>query len=147
MSDETWEVPTRCGRAAGAVRDRGGAFLGVPYAAPPTGQRCFGLPVAPAPWAGVRRADEFGPTPPRAAGGLRDRMPAGDPGPIGGDRHRFHELAHGRGPGAAATRSAAPGHCRSSRPAAGRRVDSNGIVMVCRTGGWNSSRMRMTRNG
>ncbi|WP_425296589.1 carboxylesterase family protein [Nocardia abscessus] len=134
MSDGTCEVPTRCGRVAGAVRSQVGAFPGVPYAAPATGPRRFGSPVAATPWTGARRADEFGPTPSRAAGGLFDQL-AGE-----------HRPATARpSPATAWCRPVSP--TRSSRPTAGRRVESNGIVMVCRTGGWNSSRMRMTRNG
>ncbi|WP_425296999.1 carboxylesterase family protein [Nocardia abscessus] len=101
MSDGTWEVPTRCGRVAGAVRNGVGAFPGVPHAASATGPRRFGSPVAATPWTGVRRADEFGPTPPRAAGGLFDQ-PAGEhplrrrglrPRRRGADRFQLLEVA------------------------------------------------------
>ncbi len=40
-------------------------FLGIPYAASPTGPLRFKAPVPPAPWDGVRACTEFGPTPPK----------------------------------------------------------------------------------
>src|SRR5208282_4241422 len=44
------------GKKDGAVQ----AFLGIPYAAPPVGERRWKAPVAPAKWTGVRKAKEFG---------------------------------------------------------------------------------------
>jgi para-nitrobenzyl esterase len=44
------------GKQDGPVR----AFLGIPYAAPPTGDLRWKPPAAPAKWTGVRRATEFG---------------------------------------------------------------------------------------
>lgn len=44
------------GKQDGPVR----AFLGIPYAAPPIGDRRWKAPVAPAKWTGVRKATEFG---------------------------------------------------------------------------------------
>jgi para-nitrobenzyl esterase len=41
-------------------------FLGVPYAAPPVGQRRWARPIPPAPWADVRVADQFGPAAPQS---------------------------------------------------------------------------------
>ncbi|MDX2022547.1 MAG: carboxylesterase family protein [Deltaproteobacteria bacterium] len=52
----------------GAVRGKAAAadsavtaFLGIPYAAPPTGERRFRPPAAAACWSGVREATDFGP--------------------------------------------------------------------------------------
>lgn len=60
---------------AGAVRGEaiGGlnVFKGVPFAAPPTGQRRWRPPAALAPWTGVREAKDFGPA------CLQPRMPPG----------------------------------------------------------------------
>lgn len=45
---------------------RGGAFLGIPYAAQPVGPLRWSPPQPPAHWAGLRRADHFGPACPQA---------------------------------------------------------------------------------
>jgi para-nitrobenzyl esterase len=62
------------------TRDKGvSSFLGVPYAAPPTGERRF-LPPQPAPgWAGVARATEFGPMAMQLTGGRQSAL-GGSPG-------------------------------------------------------------------
>lgn len=50
----------------------GGIFkcLGVPYAEPPVGERRWRPPVSVAEWAGVRKAQNFGPICPQTAGAV-----------------------------------------------------------------------------
>ncbi|RKS08190.1 para-nitrobenzyl esterase [Nocardiopsis sp. Huas11] len=56
---------TRQGKVRGRVRNGVAAYLGIPYAAPPFGDRRFGAPAPAEPWEGVRDALEFGPTAPQ----------------------------------------------------------------------------------
>src|SRR5260221_11113689 len=58
-------VITRYGKVRGQVRDGVASFLGIPYAASPTGPLRFRPPARPAAWDGVRDADRLGPTPPK----------------------------------------------------------------------------------
>jgi para-nitrobenzyl esterase len=53
------------GRVRGQVRDGVACYLGIPYAADPTGPLRFQAPAPPVPWAGVREAAGFGATPPK----------------------------------------------------------------------------------
>ncbi len=54
-------VRTASGPVAGIVKGGSVQFLGLPFAAPPTGALRWRPPVAPAPWKAVRRAAAFGP--------------------------------------------------------------------------------------
>jgi para-nitrobenzyl esterase len=49
-------------------------FLGIPYAAPPTGDRRWKPPSPVEPWKSVRKADSFGPACPQAANFVRDQV-------------------------------------------------------------------------
>lgn len=53
------------GRIRGSESDGVRRFFGIPYAAPPVGERRFELPAAPAPWQGVRDARRMGPIAPQ----------------------------------------------------------------------------------
>src|ERR1700743_1514867 len=55
----------RSGRVQGFWKDGAATFLGMPYAAPPTGPLRFQAPAPVAPWSGVRDARAYGPTAPQ----------------------------------------------------------------------------------
>ncbi len=63
-------VPTAAGLVRGAVADGVARFLGVPYAAPPIGDRRFALPQPPQRWDGVRDALEPGASAPQRVRGI-----------------------------------------------------------------------------
>jgi para-nitrobenzyl esterase len=58
-------VETRCGRLEGREEQGLQVFRGIPYAQPPVGARRFGTPEPVSPWAGVRKAFEFGASAPQ----------------------------------------------------------------------------------
>lgn len=58
-------VRTRSGDVRGFVDENANVFLGIPYAAPPFGERRFLPPVPPEPWDGTRDALRYGPTAPQ----------------------------------------------------------------------------------
>src|SRR5215475_11221120 len=58
-------VSTSCGTLRGQVRDGVASFLGIPYAASPTGSLRFQAPAPPKPWTGIRDVFTYGPTPPK----------------------------------------------------------------------------------
>jgi len=60
-------VATKYGKLRGQVRDGIASYLGIPFAASPTGRLRFQAPVPPEPWTGVRDATAYGPTPPKPA--------------------------------------------------------------------------------
>ncbi len=59
-------VDTTYGKLQGYFNGRCRLFAGIPYAAPPTGERRFRPPQPPAPWSGVRHATHFGPIQPQS---------------------------------------------------------------------------------
>jgi para-nitrobenzyl esterase len=61
------EVMTVAGRVRGLWRGRSAAFLGIPFAEPPTGTWRFAAPRPKGPWPGVLDATAYGPTPQRQA--------------------------------------------------------------------------------
>ncbi|MFE6997085.1 carboxylesterase/lipase family protein [Microbacterium sp. NPDC057659] len=58
-------VMTDCGPVRGIRRQQDAAFLGIPFAAPPTGKRRFLPPQPVEPWTEVREATAYGATPQR----------------------------------------------------------------------------------
>jgi para-nitrobenzyl esterase len=58
-------VATKYGMLRGQVHDGVASFLGIPYAASPTGALRFQAPAPPEPWNGTRDAIAYGPTPPK----------------------------------------------------------------------------------
>ncbi|RKR12575.1 carboxylesterase/lipase family protein [Arthrobacter oryzae] len=60
-------VNTLCGTLRGAEADGVRTFLGIPYAAPPTGPNRLLPPQPAASWTGVRNAMEYGAAPPQVA--------------------------------------------------------------------------------
>jgi len=58
-------VTTRYGTVRGQVRDGVASFLGIPYAASPTGPLRFRAPAPPPAWDGIRDAGSLGATPPK----------------------------------------------------------------------------------
>ncbi|WP_236275110.1 carboxylesterase family protein, partial [Pseudomonas congelans] len=58
-------VSTRSGQVRGHEKEDVYSWLGMPYAAPPWGERRFGRPFPPESWDGVRDAYHFGPPPPQ----------------------------------------------------------------------------------
>jgi para-nitrobenzyl esterase len=65
-------VEIRSGRLRGVARNGVWSFSGIPYAAPPEGERRWRPPSEPEPWAGIRECDTFSPSAPQApaAGGM-----------------------------------------------------------------------------
>ncbi len=67
---------TRQGKVQGKLKNDVLLFAGIPYAAPPVGERRFKAPAAHAPWAEVRSTTKFGkPAPQLATGGMTSAVP------------------------------------------------------------------------
>lgn len=65
MSSQRPRVRLSTGEIEGERRGEVDRFLGIPYAAPPFGERRFAEPQPPEAWSGVRDASAFGATPPQ----------------------------------------------------------------------------------
>ena len=65
-ADGVGVVALDSGPVRGTAQDGVGAFLGIPYAAPPVGELRWKPPQKPAPWSGVLEASSFGPACPQA---------------------------------------------------------------------------------
>lgn len=65
IRQETPVVETAYGPVRGTVEDSILAFRGIPYAAPPVGDRRFKAPEPPEPWTEPREATQFGPACPQ----------------------------------------------------------------------------------
>jgi para-nitrobenzyl esterase len=76
-------VETRSGKIEGTDEDGLQVFRGIPYAAPPVGERRFAAPEREEPWAGVRSAARFGKSAPQAKVNLP--LPGMDMGETGED--------------------------------------------------------------
>lgn len=55
------KVETKSGTIEGFTEDGNAVYLGIPYAAPPTGGNRWRAPLPPQKWSGVRAAKDFGP--------------------------------------------------------------------------------------
>ena len=58
-------VEARCGKLEGREEQGLQVFRGIPYTQPPVGARRFSAPEPVPPWAGVRKAFEFGASAPQ----------------------------------------------------------------------------------
>jgi para-nitrobenzyl esterase len=83
-------VKTSNGAVRGRYEQGVATFKGIPFAAPPVGQRRFAAPVPPQSWDGVREASTFSPTPPQVDFSSQ-RMPGLDLRPIAGEGWRKGE--------------------------------------------------------
>ncbi|MYS79104.1 carboxylesterase/lipase family protein [Embleya scabrispora] len=82
-NDDIFQVETTYGPVTGLVADDGTArFLGIPYAAAPTGVNRFAAPAPPEVWHDPLPAHTFGPTAPRPTDSALDELLSGkDPVP------------------------------------------------------------------
>src|SRR5690349_14797784 len=94
--DDAPVVTTSDGAVRGAAAGTVNEFLGLPYAAPPTGNLRWRAPQPAAAWTGVRDATTFGPSCPQAA------SPFAPPGPFSEDclyLNVYAPAGHGSGAG------------------------------------------------
>ena len=77
MNQENYRsVMTRSGQVKGRTKDGAWLFGGVPYAAPPVGDRRFKEAASLDAWEGIRDATRFSPAAPQIpSGGMTDRVP------------------------------------------------------------------------
>jgi para-nitrobenzyl esterase len=71
-------VTTTLGRLEGIERKGAWQFRGIPFAAPPVGERRFRPPAPPEPWDGIRSAAEFGPVSWQSMGGTAQLLGDGE---------------------------------------------------------------------
>ena len=83
-------VKTSRGAVRGRYEQGVVTFKGIPFAAPPVGQRRFAAPVPPQSWDGVREASAFSPTPPQPDASSRV-LPGLDIRPLFGESWRRGE--------------------------------------------------------
>ena len=80
------QLPTTIQTKSGPVRGTGTdivVFKGIPYAAPPTGDRRWRAPVSPEPWTSVRDASQYGPRCPQPVNfAPRGNGPTTPPAPV-----------------------------------------------------------------
>ena len=74
------EVKTSGGVLRGVIQGGARAFLGIPYAAPPTGNQRFAAPAPHTGWTGTRQAAAFGPGCPQLPSTMGKVLPMGTPG-------------------------------------------------------------------
>jgi len=87
----TITVRTTSGKIEGLEIGAHRVFRGIPYAAPPVGDRRFAAPSPPTPWGGVRACTAFGPACPQPPSAL----PGMAPGPQGEDCLRLNVYTPG----------------------------------------------------
>jgi len=63
--DDSLEVQIDSGRLRGTLDSGTRTWRGIPFAAPPVGERRLRAPLPPLPWSGVRDAAQFGPVAPQ----------------------------------------------------------------------------------
>ena len=74
-AEDSASVRIESGLVAGVVSDGVARYKGIPYAAPPVGERRWRAPAPPTAWSGVRTFDDYGSSCPQA--GPPRRVPAG----------------------------------------------------------------------